>query len=64
MLLIYKVNVLFLSSSKGCNNAPRCELSSAHKQQATYEYVFHVVVLSDPPFKRIVLTYLVKNLIL
>ena len=53
----------FLFSSKQCNNAPSCELSSAHKQQATSEYVFHVV-LGDPPLNRVVLTYLVKNLIL
>ena len=53
----------FLFSSKRCNNAPRCELSCAHKQQATFECVFHVV-LGDPPLKRVVLTYLVKNLIL
>ena len=53
----------FLFSSKRCNNAPRCELSSAHKQQAAFEYVFHVV-LGDPPLKRVVLTYLVKKLIL
>ena len=44
---------------KRCNNAPRCKLSSAHKQQSTFEYVFHVV-LGDPPLKRVVLTYLVK----
>ena len=53
----------FLFSSKRCNNAPRCKLSSAHKQQVTFEYVFHVV-LGDPPLKRVVLTYLVKNFIL
>ena len=53
----------FLFSSKRCNNAPRCELSSATKQQATFEYVFHVV-LGDPPLKRVVLTCLVKKLIL
>ena len=53
----------FLFSSKRCNNAPRCELISAHKQQATFEYVFHVVLLGDPPLKRVVLTYLVKKLI-
>ena len=50
----------FLFSSKRCNNAPRCELSSAHKQQATPEYVFHVVP-GDPPLKRVVLTYLVEK---
>ena len=27
----------FLFSSKQCNNAPRCELSSAHKQPAMLE---------------------------
>ena len=53
----------FLFSSTRCNNAPRCELSSAHKHQATFIYVFHVV-LGDPPLKRVVLTYLVKKLIL
>ena len=53
----------FLFSSKRCNNAPRCKLSSDQKQQATFEYVFHVV-LGDPPLKRVVLTYLVKKLIL
>ena len=53
----------FLFSSKQCNNAPRCEFSSAHKQQVTFEYVFHVV-LGDPPLKRVVLAYLVKILIL
>ena len=53
----------FLFSSKRCNSAPRCELSSAHKQQATLEYVFHVV-LGNPPLKRVVLTYLFKKLIL
>ena len=53
----------FLFSSKRCNNAPRCELSSAHKQQAAFEYVFHVV-LGDRPLKRVVLTYLVKKLVL
>ena len=51
----------FLFSSKRFNNAPRCELSSAHKQQATLEYVFHVV-LGDPPLKRVVLTYLVEKI--
>ena len=50
----------FLFSSKRCNNVPRCELSSAHKQQATLEYVFHVVP-GDPPLKRVVLTYLVEK---
>ena len=39
----------FLFSSKRCNNAPRCELSSANKQ-VTFEYVFHVV-LDDPPLQ-------------
>ena len=53
----------FLFTSKRCNNAPRCELSSDRKQQATFEYVFHVV-LGDPPLKRVELTYLNKNLIL
>ena len=53
----------FLFSPKRCNNAPRCELSSAHKQQATFKYVFRVV-LGDTPLKRVVLTYLVKKFIL
>ena len=53
----------FLFSPKRCNNAPRCEFSSAHKQQATFKYVFHVV-LGDPPLKKVVLTYLVKKFIL
>ena len=55
----------FLFSSMRCNNAPRCELSYAHKQQATctLEYVFNVI-LGNPPLKRVVLTYLVENLIL
>ena len=53
----------FPFSSKRYNNVPRCELSSAHKQQATFEYIFHVV-LGDPPLKRVLLTYLVKKLIL
>ena len=47
----------FLFSSKRWNNASRCELSSVHKQQATLEYICHVV-LGDPPLKRVVLTYL------
>ena len=34
----------FLFSSWRCNNAHRCELSSANKQQATFEYVFNVVL--------------------
>ena len=51
----------FLFSSKRCNNVPRGELSSAHKQQATLEYVFQVV-LGDSPLKRVVLTYLVETL--
>ena len=54
----------FLFFSKPYNNAHRCELISAHKQQqALFEYVF-LVVLCDPPLKRVVLTYLVKNWIL
>ena len=53
----------FLFSFKRCNNATRCELRSANKQQATLEYVLHVV-LGDSPLKRVVLTYLVENLIL
>ena len=53
----------FLFYSKRYNNAPGCELSSAHKQKSTFEYVFHVV-LGDPPMKNVVLTYLVRNLIL
>ena len=38
----------FMFSSKRYKNAPRCKLSSAHKQQVTFEYVFHVV-LGDLP---------------
>ena len=53
----------FLFSSKQYNNAPRYELSSAHKQQATFEYVFHVA-LGDPPLKKVILTYLVRISIL
>ena len=53
----------FLLSPKRCNKAPRCELKSAHKQQASFKYVFHAV-LGDPPLKGVVLTYLVKKFIL
>ena len=50
----------FLFSSKRCNNVPIGELSSAHKQQATLEYVFQVV-LGDSPLKRVLLTYLLET---
>ena len=52
----------FLFSSKRCNNVSRCELSSAHKQHAILEYVFHDVP-GDPHLKRVVLTYLVEKIV-
>ena len=43
----------FLYFCQRCNIAPRCGLSSAHKQQVTFEYVSHVV-LGDPPLNSLI----------